>query len=128
MSRFRFRQRVIDSSLPGRHYAQTALTDFDRDGVPEFVTGRQFGTLYRYRRHPDGEWTRHVPGEESPSDVGACLLDVDGDGWPDLVTGGAWRRNSRHPERPFERIVFDSALKASMTCWPPTLTAMAGRK
>ncbi|MDE0609992.1 MAG: VCBS repeat-containing protein [Anaerolineaceae bacterium] len=111
MTRFRFRQQLIDDSLPGRCYAQTALADFDRDGIPEFVTGQQFGTIFRYRRRADGSWTRHVLGEDSPSDVGACVLDVDGDGWPDLVTGGAWYRNSRHPERPFERIVFDPALE-----------------
>ncbi len=111
MTRFRFRQQLIDDSLPGRCYAQTALADFDRDGIPELVTGQQFGTIFRYRRRADGSWTRHVLGEDSPSDVGACVLDVDGDGWPDLVTGGAWYRNSRHPERPFERIVFDPALE-----------------
>ena len=111
MSKFRFRPQIIDRDLPGRLYAQTALADLDRDGVPEFITGQQYGTLFRYRRQSSGLWTRHVLGEESPSDVGACVLDVDGDGWPDLVTGGAWYRNSRHPERPFERIAFDASLK-----------------
>jgi hypothetical protein len=44
--------------------------------------------------------------------VGGCALDVDGDGWPDFVTGGAWYRNSRDAGRPFERFAFDPDLTA----------------
>lgn len=42
------------------------------------------------------------------SDVGLAALDVDRDGWPDLVCSGVWYRNPGKPrEMPFERIVFD---------------------
>jgi hypothetical protein len=41
-----------------------------------------------------------------------CALDVDGDGWPDFVAGGAWYRNPRDPGRPFDRFAFDPELTA----------------
>jgi hypothetical protein len=93
-------------------YAQTALVDLDRDGRPEFVVGRQYGEIYWYDYQAPDRWTRHLLGTDSPSDVGGCALDIDGDGWPDFVTGGAWYRNPRGPGRSFERFAFDPALTA----------------
>lgn len=106
----RFKHSFIDLDLPERYYAQTAVADIDRDGKPEFILGRQFGSLYWYD-YEAGKWTRHLLGSDSPSDVGAWAMDVDGDGWIDLVTGGSWFRNSRDPKnQPFEQIVFDPEL------------------
>lgn len=108
---FRFRHHIIDTGLPPGCYAQTALADLGNTGTLEYIVGRQYGTIYRYRYEAPDRWVRRVLGEQSPSDVGACVLDVDGDGWLDLVTGGAWYRNSRDPEKPFDRLVFDADLK-----------------
>ncbi len=111
--RFRLEHSFIDVTLDGKNYAQTCVADVDRDGKPEFVLGRQYGELYWYDRDDRGNWTRYPLGGSSPSDVGACAIDVDGDGWVDVVTGGAWYRNSRAPRtKPFERIVFDPTLRA----------------
>lgn len=107
----RFRLHIIDTELPPHNYAQTALADFDNDGRPEYVLGQQYGDLFIYNYEAPGRWTRTLLGHDSPSDVGAVALDVDGDGWLDLVTGGAWYRNSRDLATPFIRIVFDGALK-----------------
>ncbi len=107
---FQFIPHIIDSDLPEGYYAQTVLVDLNNDGRLEYVLGQQYGSLFWYQYHAPDRWTRHLFGEHSPSDVGACALDVDGDGWIDIVTGGAWYRNSRHPETPFERIPFDPAL------------------
>jgi hypothetical protein len=109
---FRFRHHLIDTDLPRGTYAQTALADLDNDGRLEYIVGQTHGTVYWYKRHSPERWTRHVLGLNSPSDVGGTALDVDGDGWTDFVAGGAWYRNSRSPERPFERIVFDPELSA----------------
>jgi hypothetical protein len=108
---FRFRHHLIDTDLPSGRYAQTALADLDNDGRLDYIVGQQYGTIFWYRNQAPDRWTRHVLGTDSPSDVGGAALDVDGDGWMDFVAGGAWYRNSRSPERPFERIVFDPDLK-----------------
>jgi len=110
MAAFRFKPHIIDKGLSGRCYAQTALADLDNDGRLEYIVGQQYGSIFWYKCHAPDQWTQHLLGEESPSDVGGCVLDVDGDGWVDYVAGGAWYRNSRDPEQPFERIVFDGDL------------------
>ena len=107
-----FRHHIIDTTLPGRSYAQTALADIDGDGRLDFITGRSGGEIFWYKHHAPDNWTRHLLGEDSPSDVGGRALDVDGDGHMDFVAGGAWYRNSQDPDTPFERIVFDPELSA----------------
>ncbi len=111
--KFKFIPHLIDTELsPEPSYAQTTLADLDNDGQLEYTVGEQGGAIYWYKRHTPEQWTRHLLGERSPSDVGGAALDVDGDGWIDFVAGGAWYRNSRRPDQPFERIVFDPDLAA----------------
>ena len=108
---FTFREHVIDTTLPGRLYAQTALADMDGDGRLVYITGQQYGTIFGYRINAPDDWTRFMLGQDSPSDVGAAVLDVDGDGLLDFVTGGAWYRNPGKPLTTYERIVFDADLQ-----------------
>jgi hypothetical protein len=84
--------------------------DLTGDGRPEFVLGVSGGALYVYRFESADRWARYTVGDNSPSEVGLATLDVDGDGWVDLVTGGAWYRNGGDLSRPFERFVFDPKL------------------
>ena len=110
--KFQFKHHIIDTDLSGRSYAQTALADVDGDGRLEFITGRSGGEIYWYKYHSPDKWSRHLLGDKSPSDVGGCALDVDDDGYMDFVTGGAWYRNSRDENEPFQRIIFDPELNA----------------
>ncbi len=110
MTTFSFKHYLIDVDLPEAYYAQTALADLDNDGRLEYITGQRLGDIFWYKCHAPDRWTRHLLGKDSPSDVGACAFDVDGDGYADLAAGGAWYRNSRDPGTPFTRIVFDAAL------------------
>ena len=108
-----FRHHFIDTDLPGKGYGQTALADVDRDGRPEFITGQSRGDIFWFKYRGPDRWERHLLGKDSPSDVGAAAVDVDGDGWIDLVTGGAWYQNPRTPRaRPFRRFPFDKDLAA----------------
>ncbi len=120
-SKLRFAHHYVDADLPASgpdgkrfNYGQTALADLDLDGDLDFITGQQQGAggnIYWYEFQGSGRWTRHPLGQESPSDVGAAVLDVNGDGRIDLVTGGVWYRNPGDPRRAqFERIVFDKTL------------------
>lgn len=109
--RLKFIPHIIDTSLPVTYYAQTTLADLDNDGVLEYVVGQREGDIFWYKYHAPDRWSRHLLGGDSPSDVGGCALDVDGDGWIDFVAGGAWYRNSRRTGVPFTRIVFDPDLR-----------------
>ena len=112
---FRFAHHFIDRDLPGDSYGQTSLVDVDRDGDLDFITGGRDAkrNVFWFERKAAGQWTRHVLGDNHPSDVGGTSLDVDGDGWVDHVSGGVWYRNTGRPrEQSFERIVFDKDLAA----------------
>lgn len=117
-SPFRFRHHYISRYLPLVRgigdYGQTALADLDRDGKLDFVCGRkgpgEESVLYWFENRGSEAWGQHLLGHDTRSDVAACALDVDGDGWVDLVSSGVWFRNTGRPrQEPFERHVFDPA-------------------
>src|SRR5678815_773340 len=115
---FQFRHHFIERALPVTEklvgdYGLTALVDLDRDGDLDFVLGgRPFNPsqLYWFEFQAPDHWVRHAIGTNYLSDVGLAALDVDRDGWPDLVCSGVWYRNPGKPrESAFERIVFDES-------------------
>ncbi len=106
----RFRHHFIDRDLPGTGWGQTALVDLDGDGDLDFITGRRSGDLFWFEFRGAGDWKRRHLGQDSPSDVGGAALDVDRDGKPDFVAGGAWYRHG--PDEPWTRRVFDAELRA----------------
>lgn len=106
-----FRHHFIDTNLPGSSWGQTAIADINKDGKPDYITGKSGAQIFLYLQKSKTNWTRVILGENSPSEVGAAVCDVDGDGWLDLVTGGAWYKNpGKEPFEKFERIAFDPAL------------------
>lgn len=108
-----FRHHFVDTNLPGSSWGQTAIADINKDGKPDYITGKSRAQILLYIQHSKTNWQRVLLGENSPSDVGAAVMDVDGDGWLDVVTGGAWYKNpGREPFEKFQRIVFDSNLSA----------------
>jgi VCBS repeat protein len=113
-----FRHHFIDRDLPVStrgtgDYGLTMLVDLDRDGDLDFVLGgkpAQPSQLYWYEFKGADQWVRHRVGTNYASDVGLTALDVDRDGWKDLVCSGIWFRSPGQPrEREFERYVFDTA-------------------
>ncbi len=111
----RFRHHFVDRALPVGgtlvgDYGLTALVDLDRDGDLDFVLGgrpSKPSRLYWYEFEAADQWVRHEIGIDYLSDVGLAALDVDRDGWPDLVCSGVWYRNPGQAGQTFERIVFD---------------------
>jgi len=109
----RFRHHWIDRNLPGSGWGQTAAADLDGDGRPELIMGRSRGEIRYYRMVTPDQWVMGELGEQSPSEVGGAVLDVDGDGWNDFVTGGAWYRNpGKGLTRRFQRVPFDPQLRS----------------
>jgi hypothetical protein len=113
---FQFRHHFIDRALPVTDqlvgdYGLTALVDLDKDGDLDFVLGGRPGRaaqLYWFEFQAPDRWVRHLVGTNYLSDVGLAVLDVDRDGWPDLVCSGVWYRNRGQPRaQSFERIEFD---------------------
>lgn len=112
----RFAHHVVENwtGPDGGSWGQTALVDVDRDGDLDFITGRRGGVVLLYEYQAADRWVRHQIGDESPSEVGGVSIDVNGDGWLDMVLGGAWLQNPGKTDRnaPWPRHNFDPALRA----------------
>jgi hypothetical protein len=113
---FEFKLHEIDRTLPTNErgqgdYGLTAVVDIDRDGKLDFVLGGRQpkpDRLYWFQFVSPDKWVRHLVGTNYKSDVGLAPLDVDVDGWVDLVCSGVWYRNTGKPRMEgFERFVFD---------------------
>lgn len=96
-----FRHRVIDHDVPGanRGLGGIGVADFDRDGRLDVVVfNRGDNQVYWFAREESGEWTRYPVGPLPVAQLGIAIMDVDGDGWPDVLFGGVWFRNSQQPK------------------------------
>jgi len=101
---FDFQHHFIRSTMPTDDWFHSpTLADFDRDGdldytiasarAPHRVTENFF--WYEYRAPND--WAQHLVGSMAETQQAATTLDVDGDGWTDIVSGNHWYRNPRDP-------------------------------
>jgi hypothetical protein len=111
----RFQHHFVDQTLPQNErlqgdYGLTALVDIDHDGDLDFVVGGRQPRperLYWFEFQRADKWVRHDVGNSYQSDVGLAALDVDGNGWVDLVCSGVWFRNPGNPrEGKWERYEF----------------------
>ena len=113
-----FRHHFIAREMPGKNlgFGAPALADFDKDGDLDFAAlNRGDIRLYWFENRGADTWVRHEAGELSVAQLGCAVLDVDGDGWPDIVVGGSWFRNTQHPrEEQFTRHVYDSRIRTEI--------------
>src|SRR5580658_3139462 len=84
-----------DLPVPGPSTQQTGalVADLDRDGTNDFVLSfRQVApALVWYRRTAAG-WDRYVIDPDFLTvEAGGAVLDINGDGSPDIVFGGDWQ-------------------------------------
>lgn len=109
-----FTHHFIAREMPGRAVGigSSALADFDSDGDLDFaVYNRGDGKMYWFEQRGKDDWARHLLGEFRMSQLGAAAMDVDRDGWIDVVIGGYWFRNTGQPRTAtFERYTYDSRI------------------
>jgi hypothetical protein len=75
---------------------QTVMADLDDDGDLDFAAGQRDvlpGGMYWWERCTDDHWVAHLVGTGQKSDSSGDALDVDKDGWIDIVTGDSWFKN-----------------------------------
>jgi hypothetical protein len=91
-----FRHHYVSRDLPTDRpagYAPALLGDFDRDGKLDFAWGSTGETLYWHRYEGKGRWSAPRPVGLVENPLGGATYDIDGDGWPDMITGRFWYRN-----------------------------------
>jgi hypothetical protein len=113
-----FRHRYVAQELPGPNVGigASVLVDLDGDGDLDFaILNRGDKQFYWFEQKSRTEWTRHLIGELPLAQLGGTTTDVDADGWPDLIVGGFWFRNTGKPaEQPFERFQYDPAIRSEI--------------
>jgi len=117
LDRFKqWRHHIICESLPGNAWGTggIGLADFTGNGILDVaVSRRQTKTAYWFELRPDGSWRQHVIGtsEHLARTLGAVAVDVDHDGFVDMVFSGVWFRNpgnlAEEPDTPWEPHEFD---------------------
>ncbi|HBQ84362.1 MAG: hypothetical protein A2X03_01010 [Bacteroidetes bacterium GWA2_40_15] len=111
-----FRHHFIATDLPGDAkwgYGVSLFADIDNDGDPDYVTCVLQDSIYWFENNVNvnGEWARHTVGKILTSQLGSAIMDIDGDGWLDVITGTTWYQNPRNPrESLFKKIVYDSKI------------------
>jgi hypothetical protein len=109
-----FEHHYLSTSFPRLSgFGQSTIGDFNNDGRLDFLMGQHFGTREKrqYLFINDGtlqDWPFYLVTTDNTGDGGVNAMDVDGDGWLDVVSSGSWFRNSGNPtEAAFTKHVYD---------------------
>ena len=111
-----FEHHYISTTYPKLSgFGQSVSGDFNNDGRTDYLIGQHFGTREKrqYLFVNNGttqDWPFYMVTTDNTADGGVNALDVDRDGWLDIVSSGSWFKNNRTPTTgPFTKYVYDSA-------------------
>ncbi len=100
----------ICNPLPGTNWgtAGIPLADLDGDGDWDCALSRRDAHgFWWYERRSDAVWVPHLINDSAalPQGLGAAAVDVDDDGWTDLVFSSVWFKNPgtlrQNPDSPW---------------------------
>lgn len=98
-------------NLEGNRYGTPAMADFDKDGDLDFGMSTAGKEVYWFENQGNYNWEVHKIGNIPTLQLGGEAIDIDHDGWQDMVMGGYWFRNSKDPARTeFIRYQYDPAI------------------
>jgi len=98
----KFNKIVVDKS-DDIHLWSAGIADIDNDSDPDFVIGTETGDIYVYENVGKLNFKKHLVGEHCLTDRGSIIIDIDGDGWKDIVAGATWFKNSGNLNEKFKR-------------------------
>ncbi len=112
-----FQHHYITRDLPGTSdygYGCPTMADFDNDGDLDYSFAG-IGKLYWFENTGTSEWKTHEIGPLPFITLGANSMDVNKDGWTDIVIGGYWFCNSQNqgPEK-FKMYQYDDRIKVEI--------------
>lgn len=106
---FKFRHHLIHDNLPTlRLNGVPSLADYDRDGDLDMTVGSVQAGLFLLQNQGT-QWVARSMGKVPFTSLGAAAVDVDQDGWMDLVSASVWYRNER--EGRFSMHTYDPTFK-----------------
>lgn len=94
---FRFHHVVIDDDPPGSHHDITLLHDLTGNGLRDVIIGGKQGPPnFFWYENPGrrGRWQRHEIADADDLEAGGVVLDVTGNGRPDIVAGQQGREGN----------------------------------
>ncbi len=87
----KFRHVCIDPDPPGSEHDITLIADLNGDGRKDIIVGGKKGDVnlfwYENPGPGGGTWTRHDMASAPNLEAGGVVVDVNGDGRPDVVAG-----------------------------------------
>lgn len=91
-AQIKFQHHYISTTFPRLSgFGQSTVGDFNNDGRLDFLMGQHFGTnekrqyLFLNNGTPEN-WPFHLVTTDNTGDGGTNALDIDGDGWLDIVS------------------------------------------